>query len=93
MKNTLDSDKCRGTKSRENYLEKCADMLCEAAYRMCRENFGKGKSKEKCDPKILKDTCSAVKEAAAVAAGLEKKDMTAGEEIRIVFDCPEEYAE
>lgn len=93
MKNSADSDKCRGTKSRENYLEKCADILCEAAYRMCRDNFGRGKSKEKCDPKILKDTCSAVKEAAAVASGLDKKEVSSGEEIRIVFEGPEEYAE
>ncbi len=93
MKSNTESRKDRGNKSREKYLEKCADMLCEAAYRMCRENFGRGKAKEKCDPKILKETCAAVKEAAAVSAGLDKKETDTGEEIRIVFEGPEEYAE
>lgn len=81
-----------GAKKREKHLEKCADILCEAAYRMCRENFGRGKTKEKTDPKMLKETCTAVKEAAAVASGLAKKDAASGEEIRIFFDGPEEFA-
>lgn len=80
-----------GAAKRDRYLERCADLLCEAAYRMCRENFGKGEAKGKTDPKLLKDTCTAVKEAAAVASGLDKKEQLSGDEIRIVFDGPEEF--
>ena len=93
MKSNDEASVGSAAKKREKYLEKCADILCEAAYRMCRENFGKGKAKDKTDPKLLKETCTAVKEAAAVTSGLSKKDTAQGEEIRIYFEGPEEYAQ
>ncbi len=78
-------------RSREQYLELCADILCRAAYRMCRENYKNKGDEERTDPKILKETCTAVKEAAAVVSGLEKKVNT--ESIRIMFSDTQEYSE
>ncbi|MBR3767922.1 MAG: hypothetical protein IKL10_06760 [Clostridia bacterium] len=80
-------------KSREEYLELCADILCKSVYKMCRENYSLRDGKEKYDPKSLKETCSAVKEAAAVVSGLEKKQNSENESIRIVFADTEKYTE
>ncbi len=52
---------------------------------MCRENYGRKKGDEKSDPKLLKEACSAVKEAAAVVSGLEKNEKNESEVIEIIF--------
>lgn len=85
--------KKKGRKDREEYLEACAGLLCKAAYRMCKEYFSSAKTKDKCDPKLLKEACSAVKEAVAVSSGLADNKESTGEEIRIMFSVPEEYSQ
>ena len=52
--------------SREEQLEKSADILCKNAYRLCKESFC-GKGKARVDAKTLKDVSAAVKESANVA--------------------------
>mgnify|MGYP006052788103 CR=1 FL=1 len=81
--------KVRG-KSRLDYLQLCADILCKSAYKMCRE-VSREKS-EKFEAKELKEVCAAVKEAAAVVGAIEKSDSPQCEEIRIIFEN-EEYSE
>lgn len=78
-------------RSREEYLELCADILCKEAYRMCKNNYSKKGGIEKTDAKSLKEVCSAVKEASTVVSGLEKK--VSAESIRIIFSDTEEYSE
>ncbi len=80
-------------KSREDYLGLCADILCKSLYRMCRENLKKSEEGKTYDPKLLKDIGSAVKEAAAVVSGIEKKKDDAPESIRVVFEDTNEYCE
>ena len=68
-------------KSREDYLRRCADMLCESAYKLVREGTaGKAVS----DAKGLKELCAAVKEAVAVANSLQTENNTDG--VQIVMD-------
>ena len=58
--------------SREEQLEKSADILCKNAYRLCKETFG-GKDAV-VDAKILKEVSAAVKETVNVSEGLRKRD-------------------
>ncbi|MBR3598105.1 MAG: hypothetical protein IKL47_14155 [Clostridia bacterium] len=81
------------SKGSEEYLDACAQLLCKAAYKMCREYFGVGTAKEKCDPKLLKEACSAVKEAVAVSSALGSSKDSSGDEIRVLFSLPEEYTQ
>ena len=52
---------------------------------MCKENYSNKNDDEKIDAKMLKETCSAVKEAVSVVLSLDKNQEKAGEEVRIVF--------
>ena len=52
--------------SREEQLERSADILCKNAYRLCKETFG-GRGKDHIDAKTLKEVSAAVKESANVA--------------------------
>lgn len=52
--------------SREEQLEKSADILCRNAYRLCKETFG-GRGTACVDAKTLKEVSAAVKESANVA--------------------------
>ena len=60
--------------SRETYLERSADMLCKAAYQLCRETFRGRDKKKPVDAKQLKDVCAAVKESVNVSDSVGKKD-------------------
>ena len=53
--------------SREEQLEKSADILCKNAYRLCRETFGGKNNGKGVDAKTLKEVGAAVKESANVA--------------------------
>lgn len=71
-------------KTPEIRLRECAEILCEAAYRMCEKSFGK-----KCEapePKFLKEACGAVKEAASVYALTVNDSERQGDEIVIRFE-------
>lgn len=74
----------------ENYLKKSTDLLCRAVYEACRENFSR-KSHKPYDVKLLKETCSAVKEAAALVSGLEKRSSDTEDTVKIIFTDGEEY--
>lgn len=78
-------------RSREEYLELCADILCREAYRMCKRCYVKAEGREKGDAKSLKEACSAVKEAANVVSGLEKK--TTSDSITISFSDTLSYTD
>lgn len=83
-----------GKRSKEEYLSLCADILCRTAYRMCKENYGKRKGDDPIDPKALKESCTAVKEAVAVVLSLDKNQDKANDGVRIVFgDGMEKIAE
>ena len=58
--------------SREDQLERSADILCKNAYRLCKETFG-GKN-NKVDAKTLKEVSAAVKETVNVSESLKKHD-------------------
>ncbi len=77
----------------EAYLEKCVRILSAGAYRMCRDNYRGLDKSQKIDPKLLKETCLAVKETAALIAGIAKKDRDDSEVIRVVFEDTEDCAE
>ena len=84
----------RKKKSREDYLNNSADLLCKAAYELCENNFGKKSRKESPpDAKSLKETCCAVKEAINIASGLYKEDETDNDSIRVLMSTEaEEYS-
>ena len=73
----------------EGFLMKAAVLLSSAIYRMCRTQLSKDGSDKVNDPKFLKEVGAALKEAAAVLAGFEKKKDTSPEEIKIVFETGE----
>lgn len=58
--------------SREEQLERSADILCRNAYRLCRETFG-GRNAA-VDAKTLKEVSAAVKETVNVSESLKKRD-------------------
>ena len=64
--------------SREERLEKAADILCGCAYRLCKETFG-GRGAA-VDAKNLKEVSAAVKETLTVSESLRRHDdaLTAG---------------
>ena len=79
--------------SREEQLEKSADILCKNAYRLCRETFGTGKGKP-VDAKTLKDVSAAVKESANVAELVGKRNTGDGARFAVTVDpSAAEYAE
>ena len=62
----------------------------QKAYELCKASCG---PKAAADAKTLKETGAVLKEAAALAAALDKGDQSAGT-LRVVFtDVPEGYAE
>ena len=58
--------------SRQEQLEKSADILCKNAYRLCKETFG-GRNAA-VDAKTLKEVSAAVKETVNVSESLRKHD-------------------
>lgn len=59
--------------SRQEQLERSADILCRNAYRLCRETFG-GKKGKGVNAKTLKEVSAAVKESANVAELVGKRN-------------------
>ena len=59
--------------SREEQLERSADILCKNAYRLCKETFGGSARGKPVDAKTLKDVSAAVKESANVAELVGKR--------------------
>ena len=79
----------RKKRDRQAYLEAGADLLCKKAYQLCKESCA---PKTAADAKALKETGAVLKEAAAIAAALDKGEQTAAT-LKVVFeDVPEEYA-
>lgn len=74
------------SEKRIRYIGKAADIICRSAYGMCRSVLADGKSKPP-DPKELKEVCAAVKEAAAIAAGLEKTENGGAEALSVTMDA------
>ncbi|MBQ7687678.1 MAG: hypothetical protein IJT27_00530 [Clostridia bacterium] len=78
-------------KKREDYLNASADMLCRQAYRMCKRACGAKDSRP--DAKEIKETCSALKEAAALSEALRKASQMPESGLRIIFEnSAEDYA-
>ena len=78
----------RKKRSRQDYLNESADILCKQTYRLCKASCGRG---GEADAKALKELCGVLKEAAAFSAALEKAP-AAAETLKIVFaDVPEAY--
>ncbi len=71
-------------KTPEVRLRECAEILCEAAYRMCEKSFRKDNVTP--EPKFLKEACGAVKEAASVYSLAVNDSEKQGEEIVIRFE-------
>ncbi len=68
------------------YIGKAADIICRSAYAMCRSVLAGEKNKPP-DPKELKEVCAAVKEAAAIAASLDKNDPANTETLSVTMDA------
>ena len=79
--------------SRETYLERSADMLCRAAYQLCRESFRGRRNGDPVDAKHLKDIAAAVKESVNVSESLGKRDEAAARFSVTVCDEAKELAE
>lgn len=81
-------DKTKNTKNdRCDYLNRSADILCKAAYRLCSDSFAqkRGEKKNAPDAKTLKETCCAVKEAIAISESLSRNTDT-GAELRVILE-------
>ena len=76
--------KSSGEAVSRRYLERCAHILSAGAYRMCRDNYKRLEKGERIDPKLLKETCLAVKETAALVSGLSG-ERESGEAVKIMF--------
>ncbi len=77
----------------ERHILRCADILCKAAYRMCKRMFEDCGDDGIPDCKALKESCAAVKEAANLLAGINK-DKPDEKAVRIMFeDSVREMAE
>ena len=78
--------------SREEQLEKSADILCKNAYRLCKETFG-GRNAA-VDAKTLKEVSAAVKESANVAELVGKRNTGDGARFAVTVEpAAAEYAE
>lgn len=71
-------------KTPEVRLRECAELLCDAAYRMCEKGFSR--KSDAPEPKFLKEACSAVKEAASVYSLAVNDSEKQSEEIVIRFE-------
>ena len=79
--------------TREEQLERSADILCKNAYRLCRETFG-GRGKDRVDAKTLKEVGAAVKESATVAELVGKRNAGDGALFTVTVEpAAQEYAE
>ena len=79
--------------SREEQLEKSADILCKNAYRLCKETFGAG-GKKNVDAKTLKEVSAAVKESANVAELVGKRNTGDGARFAVTVEpAAQEFAE
>ena len=79
--------------SREEQLEKSADILCKNAYRLCKETFG-ASGKKNVDAKTLKDVSAAVKESANVAELVGKRNAGDGARFSVTVEpAAQEFAE
>ena len=79
--------------SREEQLEKSADILCKNAYRLCKETFG-GRNGKKVDAKTLKEVSAAVKESVNVAELVGKRSTGDGARFSVTVEpAAQEYAE
>lgn len=77
---------------RKTYLNKSADILCKAAYELCRDSCKKGGS-QPADAKGLKEICAAVKETIGISESLGKNEQT-GSAFAVVMDsAATEYSE
>lgn len=68
------------------YIGRSADIICRSAYEMCRSVLA-GRKNEPPDPKELKEVCAAVKEAAGIAASLDKNEGPAAEALNVTMDA------
>lgn len=80
--------------TREEQLEKSADILCKNAYRLCKETFGGAAKGKAVDAKTLKDVSAAVKESANVAELVGKRNAGEGARFAVAVEpAAAEYAE
>ena len=79
--------------SREEHLERSADILCKNAYRLCKQSFGGSNGKE-VDAKTLKDVGAAVKECANVAELVGRRSTGDGARFSVTVEpAAQEFAE
>ena len=67
---------------RNDYLNRGADVVCRAAYELCR----KAKRERDLDAKQLKDLCAVLKEAIGISLSLEKSADAPGAGVTVTFD-------
>ena len=80
--------------SREEHLERSADILCKNAYRLCKETFCGAAKGKAVDAKTLKDVSAAVKESANVAELVGKRNAGDGARFSVTVEpAAQEYAE
>ena len=79
--------------SREEQLEKSADILCKNAYRLCKESFC-GQGKNRVDAKTLKEVSAAVKESANVVELVGRRTAGSGALFSVTVEpAAQEFAE
>ena len=76
-------------KTNGDYLGKCCNILTRSLYKLCKESYGKSTGEKGYDIKNIKDTLSAVKEAEALIASLEKNTESTPEILRVIFSDEE----
>ncbi len=75
--------------SRNDYLNKSADLMSRRVYALVREGTRKGATE-----KGLKELCGLLKETAAICASLEKQNEFSAQTVHVVFeDGLEDFAQ
>ena len=69
--------------ARGKYLNRSADLVCKAAFSLCRKSLA---DKEDTDPKTLKELCCVLKEIIAINTSLDMDNTDSAETIRIIME-------
>ena len=68
---------------RGKYLNRSADLVCRAAFNLCKKSLA---DKEDTDAKMLKELCCVLKEIIAINSSLDKDNTDSAETIRIIME-------
>ena len=69
--------------ARGKYLNRSADLVCKAAFNLCKKSLTE---KEDTDAKMLKELCCVLKEIIAINSSLDKDNTDSAETIRIIME-------